>query len=185
MPEGSIAPALLIAMPQLLDPNFYRTVVLLVEHDGDGTLGIVLNRDTELSMSEICTSFKLKWQGSAQLPVGWGGPVQPTTGWMLFAPPPRCEPELVRQVSEGVYFGGTLPVLAEVALHPPERLRFCLGRAGWAGGQLEQELSEGAWLLAPVTPEVVFEVPRDELWQHVLHSLGLDPSRLVATAGIH
>ena len=185
MPEESIAPALLIAMPQLLDPNFHRTVVLLVEHNGDGTLGIVLNRSAELTLPEICTSLGLAWRGDAGVPAGWGGPVQPGTGWMLFSAPPECDGELIKQVSAGIYFGGTLAVLEAVASQPPERLRFFLGCAGWGPGQLEGELAQGTWILAPVTPEAVFEVPRDTLWQHAVRSLGVDPSRLVATAGIH
>jgi putative transcriptional regulator len=183
--EDSIAPALLIAMPQLLDPNFHRTVVLLVEHHAAGTLGIVLNREAELTLPEICTSLGFAWEGDDELPAGWGGPVQPTTGWMLFSSAPACDPDLIKQVSAGIYFGGTLAVLEEIARHPPERVRFFLGYAGWGAGQLERELAEGAWILAPVSSKAVFDVPCDMLWEHVLHSLGVDPSRLVSTAGIH
>jgi putative transcriptional regulator len=185
MSEHSIAPALLVAMPQLLDPTFHRTVVLLVEHHGAGTLGIVLNREAELSLAQICTSLGCSWGGAAEHSAGWGGPVQPATGWMLFSSPPACDPDLIKEVSSGVYFGGTLAVLEEIARHPPERVRFFLGYAGWGAGQLERELSEGSWILAPVTPEAVFTVPPELLWQHVLNSLGVDPSHLVATAGIH
>jgi putative transcriptional regulator len=185
MPEDSIAPALLVAMPQLLDPNFHRTVVLLVEHNGEGTLGVVLNREAELSLGEICTSLGFSWEGDVELPAGWGGPVQPGTGWMLFSSPPACDPDLIKEISRGVYFGGTLAVLQEIAQRPPDRLRFFLGYAGWGAGQLERELAQGTWILAPVTSEAVFEVPRDDLWHHVVRSLGVDPSRLVSTAGIH
>jgi putative transcriptional regulator len=178
-------------MPQLLDPNFHRTVVLLLEHRvDDGTLGVVLNRDADMSLAEVykslgIVSHGIGGEGAAQKPAGWGGPVHPSTGWMLFSSPPSCDPDQFKEVSEGVYFSGTLSVLQEISRHPPEQLRFFLGCAGWAAGQLEWELAQGAWIIAPVTVDAIFEVPGDELWHHVMRSIGVDPSRLIATAGIH
>ena len=180
----SIAPSLLVAMPQLLDPNFKRAVVLLVHHDDEGTFGVVLNRETEILAPQLCDSIEIEWCGDPEALVHWGGPVQPQTGWVLFGGPAQPS-EDVRDVCGGVSFAGSLDVLRRMASEPPERLRVMLGYAGWGPGQLESELTEGAWLLAPVDPSAIFEVDRDEMWVHVVRSLGVEPTTLVASRGVH
>jgi putative transcriptional regulator len=182
----SLAPSLLVAMPQLLDPNFRRTVVLLVHHDASGTFGVVLNRTTGISAERLCESIALEWNGDPQAEIHWGGPVQPQTGWVLFeGEAPSGLADEARPVSDGIRFAGSLEVLRQVASDPPEDVRVLLGYAGWGPGQLESELAEGAWLLAPVERDVVFEVPADEMWAQVVRRLGIEPATLVATRGVH
>jgi putative transcriptional regulator len=181
----SLAPALLVAMPQLLDPNFKRTVVLLIHHDAQGTFGIVLNRRTGLTASELCSTLEIGWSGEPAKEVGWGGPVQPQTGWMVFSDEYDLDAPDVKLVADGIGFAGSLDVLRRLAADPPEELHLMLGYAGWGPGQLESELAEGAWLIAPVTRDAVFDEPCSEMWDHVVRSLGIDPSTLVPTRGIH
>jgi putative transcriptional regulator len=181
----SLAPTFLVAMPQLLDPNFKRTVVLLIHHDADGTFGVVLNRPTELTASDLCTTLAIGWRGEPDKEIGWGGPVQPQTGWMLFGEEALAGSDDVKRVGCGIGFAGSLEVLQELADDPPDDLQLLLGYAGWGPGQLEDELAEGAWLLAPVSREVVFDVESDAMWEHVVRSLGIEPSTLVATRGVH
>jgi putative transcriptional regulator len=183
---ASLAPAFLVAMPQLLDPNFRRTVVLLIHHDEEGTFGIVLNRDTEITAPSLCATLDIAWHGPAAETIGWGGPVQPQTGWVLFDDESDAAyGDDVKQVDAGVRFAGSLEVLRRIAVAPPQRVRLLLGYAGWGAGQLEAELAEGAWLLAPVSREVVFDVDTGEMWDHVLRSLGIEPATLIATRGVH
>jgi len=181
----SLAPAFLVAMPQLLDPNFRRTVVLLIHHDADGTFGVVLNRPTDLTATDLCTTLRIGWRGVPEKEIGWGGPVQPQTGWMLFDEEAAVGSADVTQAGDGIGFAGSLEVLRRLAANPPEELQLLLGYAGWGPGQLEGELSEGAWLVAPVSREVVFEVEPAAMWEHVVRSLGVEPATLVATRGIH
>jgi putative transcriptional regulator len=182
----SLAPTFLVAMPQLLDPNFRRTVVLLIHHDEEGTFGIVLNRDTEITAPSLCATLDIAWHGAAEEPIGWGGPVQPQTGWVLFDDEADfAYGDDVKQVDRGVRFAGSLDVLRRIAVAPPQRLRLLLGYAGWGPGQLESELAEGAWLLAPVSREVVFDVDTSRMWEHVLRSMGIEPATLIATRGVH
>jgi putative transcriptional regulator len=184
--SSSLAPTLLVAMPQLLDPNFRRAVVLLVHHDEGGTFGVVLNRSTDIRAPNLCESLEIEWCGSPDEAIDWGGPVDPQTGWVIFDDDEPIEAsEAVTQVGEGVHFAGSLEVLRQVASDPPGHLRVFLGYAGWGPGQLEAELSEGAWLTVPVTSEVVFEVDRSVMWEHVVRSLGIEPATLVATRGVH
>ncbi len=86
---------------------------------------------------------------------------------------------------EGVHFAGSFDVLRKVAQNPPEDLRMLLGYAGWGPGQLENELAEGAWLVVPVSAEVIFDVEASVMWEHVLRSLGIEPSTLIAARGVH
>ena len=182
----SLAPGFLVAMPQLMDPNFHRTVVLVVHHDENGTFGVVLNRQTEISAPSLCATLEIEWNGGPDESIDWGGPVQPDTGWVLFDDRSVAEPsEEVKQLGDGVCFAGSLEVLKRVARRPPSDLRLLLGYAGWGPGQLEGELTEGAWLVAPIARDVVFQVEPDEMWAHVLHSLGIEPATLVPTRGVH
>jgi putative transcriptional regulator len=183
---SSLAPAFLIAMPQLRDPNFRRTVVLLVHHDEQGTFGVVLNRPTQITAMGLCASLDLSWCGAPEKGIRWGGPVQPQTGWLVFDEAADVEArDDVRLLGHGMRFAGSLDVLREVAAHPPENLHMLLGYAGWGPGQLEMELSEGAWLVAPVSRDVVFGVDHSVMWEHVLRGMGIDPSTLIATRGVH
>ena len=173
-------------MPQLLDPNFHRTVVLLVHHDASGSFGVVLNRTTEIRAERLCESIDIPWHGDPDAEICWGGPVQPQTGWVLFAHAPEVASlDDVREVTPGRHFAGSLEVLRRVAEQPPDAMRLLLGYAGWGPGQLESELAEGAWLLAPMRREVVFETAADDMWEAVVRGLGIDPTALVPARGIH
>jgi len=173
-------------MPQLRDPNFRRTVVLLVHHDEDGTFGVVLNRPTDVTADGLCSTLEIDWNGSPAKEIGWGGPVQPQTGWLLFGGDlVVATNDEIKSVGDDVWFAGSLDVLRMVASDPPQALQMLLGYAGWGPGQLESELAEGAWLLAPVSHQVVFDVDPSGMWDHVVRSLGIEPSTLVASRGIH
>ena len=159
-------------MPQLLDPNFHRTVVLLIHHDEGGTFGVVLNRPTDIE---------------APTRIDWGGPVQPQSGWILFESGSLIDVvDSVRTLADGVEFAGAFDeVVNQLGGAPGADVRFLFGYAGWGPGQLEDELVEGAWLTAPVTREVVFRVETDEMWEFVVRSLGIDPATLTPARGIH
>lgn len=173
-------------MPQLRDPNFKRSVVLLVHHDEEGTFGVVLNRETDITAMGLCATLHVDWRGAPQKGIRWGGPVQPHTGWLLFGDEvPVSEEDDVKSIGTGVRFAGSLDVLRRVAQDPPRDLHVMLGYAGWAPGQLEAELSQGAWLIAPVTQDVVFDVDVSVMWDHVLRSMGIEPSTLIASRGVH
>jgi len=173
-------------MPQMQDPNFRRTVALLVRHDDDGTFGVVLNRPVELSAADLCSSLDVRWCGDPSSSIHWGGPVQPTTGWVLFERDGDAdEREDLTEVEQGLYFGGSLEVLRAVAESPPSGVRLFLGYAGWGPGQLEREMVEGAWLVAPLSDEVIFEVGPEVMWNFVVRGLGVDPATLIPTRGVH
>jgi putative transcriptional regulator len=176
-------------MPQLADPNFRRSVVLVVHHDADSTFGLVLNREVDLSLRELCESLDFEWRGGADAEVGWGGPVEANTGWLLFQggleTAIEAETEGVSCIAGDLCFASSLEVLRQLVLRPPQDLRVFLGYAGWGQGQLEMELAQGAWVVAPLSPESIFDVPVDRMWEHVLREMKIDPVTLISTAGVH
>jgi len=198
MTPETIAPVLLVAMPQLEDRNFQRTVVLLIEHSNEGAMGLVLNRGGDLPVSDLCDQLQLEWTGDPETCTRWGGPVEQNTGWMLFSSPPPDEgttmygPDVseddyqgAKRVMDGLYFGFSLETLRDLNVELPEHFRLFLGYAGWGPGQLEQEMARGDWIVAPAQPECVFGAEDEDLWTRVLQSIGVDPSHLISTAGVH
>jgi putative transcriptional regulator len=183
---SSLAPSLLVAMPQLQDPNFERTVVLLIHHDEDGTFGVVLNRATEIDAPQLCATLEIEWKGRADELIDWGGPVQPQTGWVIFGDDVPIDGTAdATVVADGVFFAGSLDVLRQVAAQPADHVKLLLGYAGWGPGQLEGELAQGAWLSAPVSSRLIFEVEPEDMWAQVLRDLGVEPATLVPSRGIH
>jgi putative transcriptional regulator len=185
--KSELCSSLLVAMPQMADPNFRRAVVLVVHHDEDSTFGLVLNREVELSVRELCDSLEFSWNGGTREEVAWGGPVESNTGWLLFQDDldTEVEEEQVSRLDGELCFAGSMDVLQQLAERPPQDLRIFLGYAGWGGGQLESELAQGAWVVAPLSADVVFDVPVDEMWNHVLREMKIDPATLIATVGVH
>lgn len=187
MERPGLAASLLISMPQLLDPNFHRTVLLMIQHDETASFGLVLNRESELRIGNLFESFDCRWSGDPKELVHWGGPVELSSGWMLLGDSLRVVPdgEQLSTVVPGVNFAGSLEIFRQIAPDPPRHARFFLGYAGWGPGQLEFEIAQGAWLSAPASPELIFESPADDMWNQVVRGLGIDPSTLVSMSGIH
>ena len=173
-----LAGRLLIAMPDLLDPNFYRSVVLVLEHDADGTLGLVLNRKSALTLQELCINQGLIWRGDDGS-VRLGGPVQPTSLWVLYGG--QSEHSDFTTINDGCILTTTMEGLTEVCNDADaDRILFA-GYAGWGEGQLEQELREGAWLSAPAAKHLVFAKGVKNMWADALRHVGVDPGALVAS----
>lgn len=185
MDERAISPGLLLAMPQLEDPNFERGVVLMVEHNEEGSFGLIINRPSDLRIADVLESMSIDWGGDPEAVVWSGGPVMPRTGWVLHEPTDLPFKEGRVDVVPGIVLSTSPERLRALAEQPPGRIRFVLGFSGWGPAQLEQELASGAWLNAEVTPELVFDTPFATMWETALRSLGIEPTTLVPAPGIH
>ncbi len=160
----SLKGQLLIAAPILIDPNFRRSVVLVIEHSEEGALGVVLNRPTDLPVAEAVPEL-------SQLDAGCvfaGGPVQPQAVIALA--------EYAGAPPEGAVCGPIAPVGVDSDMDTlgdrVTRVRVYAGYSGWGEGQLEGELEEDSWIVEPALPGDVFCADADALWCHVLERKG-------------
>lgn len=173
--QGEFAPSsvkkgvLLVASPSLNDPNFRETVVLIVEHGSEGTLGLILNRSTKVLLSEALPDLTVLKGTTYRLFAG--GPVQPTLLLLLFRL--KDPPADARSVFDGVYVGGTPKVLEGIITRakPTETFRVFAGFASWAPGQLGYEMLQGAWATLPPDPSDIFDKDPATLWQDCLSRL--------------
>jgi putative transcriptional regulator len=161
--------SLLIAAPTMADPNFARTIVLLLDSSESGALGVVLNRPTELEVADVL----LPW---ADLVVGpgvlfQGGPVETDAALAVARVSAEDEPVGWRRV-----FGSTglvdLDAPVEILSDAVSALRIFAGYAGWGAGQLEAEIEEGAWYVVPAEPQDPFLDDPERLWSQVLRRQG-------------
>jgi len=164
-------------MPQLRDPNFVRSVVLLCEHGAQGALGFVVNRPTEVRAVDAVV-LDPPASGDSGLMLWAGGPVESQRGFLLLGDDPGVEDS--ERVAEGFHLTASVAP-ADTALR---RARLLLGYAGWGPGQLDAELTASAWLTAPPEPSLVFETPPAEMWERAIRGLGVDPMALQLGAGI-
>jgi len=158
---------LLIAGPSLGDPNFWRTVVLIVEHNGDGALGLVLNRPSEATVGEAVPQLTNLADPDDEVLIG--GPVQPSAVIVLAEFEDPDEAALISFDSIGVLSSG--PPLDELGAGVV-RARVFAGHAGWGPGQLDDELERGDWILEPATDDDAFSSDPRELWPSVLSRKG-------------
>jgi len=164
-------------MPQLTDPNFGGTVVLLCEHEENGALGLVINRPTPYSLGQIYSGQEIEGDGGADEPIHYGGPVQPEMGFVLYAGTATYDSSM--EVMEGVRLGTALDILRDIAAgRGPRPFLFFLGYAGWAPDQLEQEIARNDWLVVPATEELLFRTLAEERWEQAIRILGIDPTLL-------
>jgi putative transcriptional regulator len=161
----SLKGCFLVASPQLRDPNFVHTVVLLVHHSEDGAFGVVLNRPTESTIKELWEKVGESPCDSSQ-PVHLGGPV---SGPLMAVHSDASLAEM--EIIPGVYFAAQRDHLEQLLQQSEHDFRFFVGHSGWGGGQLENELKEGAWFTAPATAEFVF-YGNDDLWRRVTQQIG-------------
>jgi putative transcriptional regulator len=183
---ASLAPALLLSMPQLVDPNFNRTVVLLCKHTDEGAFGLVVNRPL-VTTGRIVVNLDPPVEPEQDLQVWVGGPVEPERSWILVGdePDPSDDRPGVR-IADALYLS-TSPDLLRRLLEPapPPRARLVVGYSGWGPGQLETELRASAWLISDVDRDLIFNTPHERMWEAAIRRLGADPATLQMSRGVH
>ena len=181
----SLTGQLLVAMPQMMDPRFARSVVYVCAHSGDeGAMGLVVNKlMSSLTMDELFTHLKLEpAQREQARPVHFGGPVEPGRGFVLHTAEYREESTL--PVTEEFAVTATLDILRAIGRgEGPRRNLLALGYAGWAPGQLDAEMQANGWLSVPADFDLVFDSDFDAKWQRALTKLGIDLTMLSTDAG--
>lgn len=159
---------LLIADPFLKDPNFLRSVVLLCEHQDEGSFGFVLNRPAGTTLDELVPELE-----GFTFPVYDGGPVQKNTLHFL-----HRQPELItggQEIIKDVYWGGDFEEVIRQLISgkiEQQHIRFFLGYSGWSSGQLAQEMEEKTWLTVEAKRQLVFHANTGEIWKDAVRQLG-------------
>jgi len=179
-PPDLSTPIFLLAMPQVQDPFFQKSVVLLLAHNEEGSFGFIVNRPTGVALSEILSGMEIDWLGDPTAQAFLGGPVQPETGTVLFGHAAERAAAQEQEVLPGIRISQHLADLQALAGQPPEWFRLFLGYAGWGSGQLVSEILRNDWLTAPVARELVFAGDPDSVWEQALRSAGVDPASLPA-----
>jgi putative transcriptional regulator len=172
----SIAGQLLVATPELDDPNFSHAIVYMVQHDANGAMGVVINRVLGAEpLGKLLEGLGVEeGRGSdAEIRVHYGGPVEPGRGVVLHSPDYREDDPLV--VDDLAAFSFSLEALRDIALgHGPRHSLFALGYAGWAPNQLEDEIARGSWFTVAPDEALLFDDAVDTKWQRALARGGVD-----------
>ncbi len=181
---GDAAPLLLLSMPQMSDPNFARSVILLCDYTEDGAFGLIVNRQMiEPAWTMIKTQPAVDVNRDVRL---WlGGPVDTQRAWVLMAES-QGPGEEQREIAPGVILSASHTLTLQMLQTPPtRRARVVVGYAGWGPGQLDREIAASGWLTLEVDPALIFGVPAEDMWEAALRRLGADPAGLQTSPGVH
>ena len=173
----SLAPGLMYAVPQLLDPNFHQSVVLLLQVDDNGAFGVVINHESPLLLKDLCQGQDIPYAGEPRKKVRRGGPVQPYQGLILYGDE-HSDAE-GQAVIEGLNVSVSRETLTRLCILPSGRFHCYAGYAGWGPEQLTREISQGSWIFGPVDPKLALDMPPDEAWTSGLRAIGIDPAAIV------
>ncbi|MCB2055217.1 MAG: YqgE/AlgH family protein [Geminicoccaceae bacterium] len=179
-----LAGMLLIATPGMTDPRFRRSVIYLCSYSTQGAMGLVVNRvASDISFVDVVGQLGIEVaERAAEVDVHVGGPVETSRGFVLHSTDFTHADSMA--VDESRALSATIDVLAAIASGGgPRRRMFALGYAGWAAGQLDQEIQANGWLLVPADDDLVFGADHATKWDRALFKIGVDPSLLSGVAG--
>lgn len=182
--SGYLGGHLLVAMPQMPDPRFARAVVYLCAHTSDGAMGLIVNKLIEsLSFPDLLRQLGIESPGGADaIRVHFGGPVEAARGFVLHSTDYVHDATMV--VDDQFALTATIDVLKAIAKGAgPRRSLLALGYAGWAPGQLDQEIQSNGWLTVPASADLVFGSDIDHTWQQAIERIGVDLGKLSSNAG--
>jgi len=175
---------LLLAMPQMGDPRFYKAVVFVCSHDENGAMGLVINHALPgLDIGALLQQMKIEVDESTQdTPVMSGGPVESARGFILHSNDFKQKDTV--HVCDDISVTGTVDALKVIATgQGPAQMLFILGYAGWGAGQLDQELQQNAWLVIDPDADLIFGPGTDEKWDRAVRKLGIDPGMFSGASG--
>lgn len=182
--DGYMTGQLLVAMPQMGDPRFTRSVIYVCAHTADGAMGLVINRHIDsVSFPDLLKQLKIETESPrADIRVMFGGPVETERGFVLHSA--DYERESTLRVGDNVALTATLEILRDMATGSgPRKSLLALGYAGWGPGQLDGEIQSNGWLTAPADESLIFGDDINGKWDGALSRLGISPALLSGDAG--
>ncbi|HQV41473.1 MAG: YqgE/AlgH family protein [Moraxellaceae bacterium] len=175
----------LIAMPAMDDPRFAQSLTYIIKHDEEGAVGLIVNRPLPLHLDHLLKELESAPSAALQLPgprVLFGGPVSTQMGFVLHREEGHWNSTL--PVADGIYVTSSRDILDAIAQgQGPDEYLVALGYAGWAPGQLEEEMGQNAWLTCDADADLLFNLPFEQRWHAGIHKLGIDPAFLASEAG--
>jgi len=181
---GYLEGMMLVAMPQMSDPRFARSVIYLCAHSAEGAMGLVINKLIDsITFPDLLRQLKIESEGeTAHIRVHFGGPVETGRGFVLHSADYVQDSTLV--INEGIALTATVDVLRAIAAgQGPRQSLLALGYAGWAPGQLDAEIQANGWLHVPADEHLIFDPDLDAKWEQAMATVGIDLSALSGTAG--
>ena len=177
---------LLIAMPNLEDSYFYRTVIYICEHNEKGSMGLVINQPTDLTIAELSAKMNFMMVTDRTYNnklVLAGGPVNVDRGFILHTPVPKVFNHSYK-VNDNLVLTTSADVVDTFGTpEEPEKYLVALGCASWEANQLEQEIAHDSWLVVPATEQILFDLPYDQRWLAANQLLGIDTHNFVGQVG--
>jgi putative transcriptional regulator len=183
-PGGYLTGQLLVAMPQMRDARFARTVIYVCTHSADGAMGLVVNRLVGATrFPELLSQLGIEaTPNSEDIRIHFGGPVESERGFVLHSADYTNDGSVM--VNEGMALTATLDILKAIADgHGPRLSLLALGYAGWGAGQLDSEIHANGWLTVPADEALVFDADLDSKWQRAVDKIGIEPGRLSGDVG--
>lgn len=175
----------LVAMPNLQDPTFHQCVMYICQHDESGAIGIIINRPLQsVKVKEIFNQIGIECANEAanEKPVLFGGPVQQERGFILHSSQGTWDSSI--EMGDRISVTTSKDILQAIAEdRGPEQVLVALGYAGWAAGQIEQEIKENTWIATPANKDILFEVPFTERWQAAAALIGIDIQTISGETG--
>ena len=184
MQSVNLTDQFLIAMPAMTDPYFSGTLVYICEHNDQGALGVIVNRPLDMTLAALFERIELPLNtaGFDRMPVYFGGPVQTDRGFVLHQPVGGWQSTLA--VNDHIGLTSSRDILQSVGKQgDPREIIVTLGYAGWSAGQLEDEISQNAWLTVPATTQILFDLPFEERLPAAMSALGISFASLAEEAG--
>lgn len=174
----------LIAMPQLADPYFHHSVILMCEHTENGSMGFVVNNVNHKVQSEhIFHDMRLEYKPEiGAKPLHLGGPAGKGELFILHDRPSQWDESF--KISGDIGLNLSREMIEQIAHgEGPEAFNLVVGYAVWAPGQLDRELKENTWLVTPAKRELVFDCPVENIWSEAIHGMGINPVQLASQGG--
>jgi putative transcriptional regulator len=184
LPNGYLTGSLLVAMPQMRDPRFTRTVIYMCAHTPDGAMGLVVNRLVgSITFPDLLAQLGIDNEGRGEeIRVHFGGPVESGRGFVLHSADYHENGTLV--VAENVALTASIDILKDIARGGgPRRSLLALGYAGWGPGQLDSEIQANGWLSVPADEQLIFDANLDEKWERAIRKIGVDFNKLSSEIG--
>ena len=182
--SGYLQQQLLIAMPDMADPNFSKSVTLLCQHNEEGAIGITINRQSGFTLGELLFQLQIPCENQeiSSIAVLEGGPVSPDHGFVLHTPVEGFDSSI--KINDDIMVTTSRDIVSAIASGKgPEQFLIALGYAGWGDGQLESEMRQNAWLSVPADKGILFETAVQNRWEKAVGKLGISIDDLHGVGG--